>query len=219
MTDARAYRTRKGRVLTESDLDALADEAEGGYDVEKMKKGRGRPRLGSGPALVVPVRLHQELLEATKAFAAAEQTSVSELVRDALRGYLASEVPVFQVKAAGEQEVDEVRAAEAESGYELAELRPRPGTRAPRPAVVVPVRMPPEMKDAVERRAEAELTSVSEIVRAALRSRVSPDGGDDPPGGSRSRPSRYGPTEADTCRDFVLPRLKEAGWDETQIVE
>lgn len=34
-------RTRTGRTLTSADLDALADEAERGYDVEKM-----RPRHG-----------------------------------------------------------------------------------------------------------------------------------------------------------------------------
>ena len=27
------------------------------------------------------------------------------------------------------------------------------------------------------------------------------------------------PTEADTCRDYVLPGLKDAGWSEDQIVE
>ncbi|MEX2458099.1 MAG: hypothetical protein WD770_03855 [Actinomycetota bacterium] len=28
-----------------------------------------------------------------------------------------------------------------------------------------------------------------------------------------------GPLEKDTCRDYVLPRLKAAGWDDDQIVE
>jgi len=31
--------------------------------------------------------------------------------------------------------------------------------------------------------------------------------------------SARGPLEADTCRDYVVPRLKAAGWSEDQIVE
>jgi hypothetical protein len=36
------YRTRSGRILTEEDLDALAAEAERGYDVEELAR-RARP--------------------------------------------------------------------------------------------------------------------------------------------------------------------------------
>jgi len=28
-----------------------------------------------------------------------------------------------------------------------------------------------------------------------------------------------GPREKDTCRDYVLPRLKAAGWSDDQVVE
>src|SRR5215470_11620816 len=91
MTDEpETYRTKTGRVLTDADIQALADEAERGYDVEHLKRP-GRPRMGSAPAMVVPVRLHADLLAALKARAAAESTSLSELVRDALRAYLADE--------------------------------------------------------------------------------------------------------------------------------
>ena len=84
MTDEpETYRTKTGRVLTDSDIQALADEAERGYDVEPLAKRPGRPRMGSAPAVVVPVRLHADLLAAVKARAAAESTSLSELVRDA----------------------------------------------------------------------------------------------------------------------------------------
>ena len=34
----------------------------------------------------------------------------------------------------------------------------------------------------------------------------------------RRMPSR-GPLEEDTCRDYVVPRLKAAGWSDDQIVE
>jgi hypothetical protein len=63
-------------------------------------------------------------------------------------------------------------AAEAEHGYELAALRRTP-SRGRGLTDVVPVRMPPELKAATERRAEAERSSVSEIVRVALAARLS----------------------------------------------
>src|SRR6266511_101569 len=86
----RAYRTKSGRVLTDADIEALADEAERGYDVARLATRPGRPLIGSAPAVLVPVRLHAELHHAVKALADEEQTSVSEVVRDALRSYLAT---------------------------------------------------------------------------------------------------------------------------------
>lgn len=83
-------RTKSGRTLTDSDLDALADEVEvGEYDLGELKKRRrGRPAMGSGPAEVVPVRIDPELREAIEARAAAEHTSTSEVIRAALRRFL-----------------------------------------------------------------------------------------------------------------------------------
>lgn len=52
--------TRSGRPITDSDVEALADEAEAGYDVDGLiarRSKRGRPALGSGPASVESVRL------------------------------------------------------------------------------------------------------------------------------------------------------------------
>ncbi len=208
MTDKpETYRTKTGRVLTDADIQALADEAERGYDVEHLAKRPGRPRMGSAPAMVVPVRLHADLLTALKATAAAESTSLSELVRDALRVYLGGEPPaVADLRTASgrvltDAEIDAL-ATEAEAGYDIGALRGRPSRRGRPWAEVVPVRMPPELKAEVERRAEAESTSVSEIVREALRARL---GGDDnPPGGGARHAGRHGPTEAETCRDYVV---------------
>jgi predicted HicB family RNase H-like nuclease len=186
MTDKpETYRTKTGRVLTDADIEALADEAERGYDVEQIARRPGRPRMGSAPAIVVPVRLHADLHAAVRAQAAAENTSLSELVRDALRAYLAGEIPtVGDLRtASGRVLTDaeiEALATEAEAGYDISALRGRPSHRGRPWAEVVPVRMPPELKADVERQAEAESTSVSEIVRAALRARL---GGGDPPGG------------------------------------
>jgi hypothetical protein len=85
----KTYRTRSGKVLTDTDVEAMADEAEQGYDVDALKaRRRGRPLLGSAPAEVVPVRLEPALKEAVDARAEAEHLSTSELIRRALRKYL-----------------------------------------------------------------------------------------------------------------------------------
>ena len=53
------YKTTTGRILTESDLDAIAEEVEtSDYDVAALRKRRrGRPAIGSGLAEVVPVHI------------------------------------------------------------------------------------------------------------------------------------------------------------------
>ena len=85
----KTYRTASGKVLTDADIEALADEAEQGYDVETLKtRRRGRPMLGSAPAEVVPVRLDPTLKDAVEARAAAEHMTTSEVIREALRRYL-----------------------------------------------------------------------------------------------------------------------------------
>jgi type I restriction enzyme R subunit len=221
--EPRTYRTKSGRVLTDADLQALADEAERGYDVDHLGKKPGRPRMGSAPAVVVPVRLHAEMHAAVKALAEAEQTSLSELVRDALRDYLATAATPGALRTTSGRVLSDADlralAEEAEGGYDVTALRAQRSRRRGGRAEVVPVRMAPELKAEVEQRAEAESTSLSEIVRTAVRARLG--GGDpDPPGGAAPpRTSRHGPTEADTCRDYVVPRLKEAGWEEDQIAE
>ena len=75
------YKTKTGKVLTDADIEAMADEAERGYDVETLKpRRRGRPMLGSAPAEVVPVRLDPDLKEAVEARAEAEHTTTSEII-------------------------------------------------------------------------------------------------------------------------------------------
>jgi hypothetical protein len=83
------YTTKTGKVLTDADIEALADEAERGYDVEVLKpRRRGRPMLGTAPADVVPVRLDPELRQAVEARAEADHTTTSEIIREALRRFL-----------------------------------------------------------------------------------------------------------------------------------
>ncbi len=87
--DPTTYRTQTGRELTDADIEALADEVETtDYDLEQLKPRRGRPRLGSGPAEVVPVRLDPELRAAVSERAEAEDTSTSDIIRRALRAFL-----------------------------------------------------------------------------------------------------------------------------------
>jgi CRISPR-associated endonuclease/helicase Cas3 len=83
-------RTRSGTKLTEKVVDALAEEAERGYDLTKAKRVRmGRPALGdSGTSPRVQVRVDPDLAEALQAVARKEQRSVSEVARTALREYL-----------------------------------------------------------------------------------------------------------------------------------
>ena len=83
------YRTKTGKLLTDADVEALADEVEGDYDVETLKtRRRGRPSMGSAAADVVPVRLDPELKEAVESRAEREQTTTSEIIREALRKFL-----------------------------------------------------------------------------------------------------------------------------------
>ena len=89
MSDKKPMKTRTGRVLSDADVEALAHEAERGYDIEQLKtRRRGRPMLGNGPSEIVPVRLDPELKQAVDARAEAEHRSASEIIRKALRRYL-----------------------------------------------------------------------------------------------------------------------------------
>jgi hypothetical protein len=84
------FRTAAGDVLTDRDIDALADEAERGYDLTKATKvSYGRPSLGaSGVSPRVQVRVDSDLANALKARAQKEHRSVSEIARTALREYV-----------------------------------------------------------------------------------------------------------------------------------
>lgn len=85
----RSYgRSKAGAELTAEVLDRMAAEAEAGLDISTIRRRPGRPAMGSGPAESLPVRLDPELRQAVDERAAAEQTTASEVVREALRRYL-----------------------------------------------------------------------------------------------------------------------------------
>jgi hypothetical protein len=86
--DTKHGRTKAGVELTDDVLDKLAEEAEAGLDVINLRRRPGRPSMGSGPADSLPVRLDPELRRAVDERAAAEHTTASDVVREALRRYL-----------------------------------------------------------------------------------------------------------------------------------
>ena len=85
-------RTSNGRPITDAEIEALADEAERGYDPADLiaRRGkRGRPTLGgAGPSTVESVRLDPELNEQIAARAEQDGVTTSDVIREALRRYL-----------------------------------------------------------------------------------------------------------------------------------
>ena len=88
---AKAHGTKRdGTPVTDEMIEAMADEAEGGYDLDELRtrnKG-GRPAMGEAAASVESVRLDPELKRDLLLRAAREQTSVSDVIRRALREYV-----------------------------------------------------------------------------------------------------------------------------------
>jgi predicted HicB family RNase H-like nuclease len=84
-------KTRAGTELSDEDIEALADEAERGYDLDKATKVTvGRPSLGkAGVSPRVQVRVDPKLAKALRVRARREKRSVSEIARTALREYVA----------------------------------------------------------------------------------------------------------------------------------
>ena len=84
----KTYRTKTGRTLTDRDIEKLADEvARTQYEPAALRK-RGRPTLGDGPSELVPVRLDPALRAALDERAARDATTVSDVIRKALRRYI-----------------------------------------------------------------------------------------------------------------------------------
>ena len=77
-----------GVPVTDEMIQEWADEAERGYDVEVLKK-RGRRPIGDGAARVVPVRMDDRLGAAVDQRAKTDGTSRSEIIRSAVRAFVA----------------------------------------------------------------------------------------------------------------------------------
>jgi cytosine/adenosine deaminase-related metal-dependent hydrolase len=85
-------RASAGAEVDSATTDALAAEAERGYDLSKAKRRRvGRPSLGArGASPRVSFRATPELYRAAKRRAREEGRSVSELAREAVARYIGS---------------------------------------------------------------------------------------------------------------------------------
>lgn len=71
-----------------------------------------------------------------------------------------------------DEEVDAIAREVEETDYDVEALKTRRRGRPPMgsgPADVVPVRIDPELREAIEARAQADHTTTSEIIREALR--------------------------------------------------
>jgi hypothetical protein len=91
MKKEKPLRTRAGTVLTPEMIDALAEEAESGYDLSKAKLVVGRPSLGEGGVSPrVSFRIAPDVYEAAAERAEKEGLSMSELARVAIARYVAS---------------------------------------------------------------------------------------------------------------------------------
>jgi Ribbon-helix-helix protein, copG family len=79
-----------GTPITDELVEALADEAERGYDVENILRRRrgGRPPMGAAASTVESVRLDPELKRDLLRRAAEEHITVSEAIRRAIGQYL-----------------------------------------------------------------------------------------------------------------------------------
>ena len=87
--------TKSGRVLSDADLDLLAESAEQGFDLSSWRPRPGRPSLdataeGSSPR--VEVRVPAALRDRVRKRAAAEGRNLSDVLRELLEAY-ASGVP------------------------------------------------------------------------------------------------------------------------------
>ncbi len=78
-----------GTPITDEVVEAMADEAERGYDLEEIRRRRGgRPPMGSAAASVESVRLDPELKRDLLLHAAEQRITVSEAIRRAIGQYL-----------------------------------------------------------------------------------------------------------------------------------
>ena len=83
-------KTKSGRILTEEDLERLADDAERGFDLSAWKPRRGRPPLdaeATGHSPRVGARVSPALYARATMRAASEGRTISDVVRALLEEY------------------------------------------------------------------------------------------------------------------------------------
>ena len=80
--------TIDGVPVTDEMIQAWADEAERGYDAEVLR-AHGRRPTGDDAARIVPVRMDEDLVAAVDRRAVRDGTSRSEIIRSAVRAFVA----------------------------------------------------------------------------------------------------------------------------------
>lgn len=90
MTNTTNYGTVGGVDITDEVIDTLVKNAEAGFPGVTPRRATGRPALGSGPATTVAVRLDPDLHRALVERVEGDHTNASQIIRDALRKYLAA---------------------------------------------------------------------------------------------------------------------------------
>lgn len=81
-------KTKSGVEITDELIEQYVAEAEQGFDLDKLKARRGRPRLRSAPATTFAVRLDPDLRSALDERAERDGVSAAAVVRQALRRFL-----------------------------------------------------------------------------------------------------------------------------------
>lgn len=82
-------RTAQGEPITDDMLEALAAEAELGYDPATLRPRKaGRPSLGSGTSPRIQFRVSPTVYEEAQEQAQAEDRTLSELARTLLEDYV-----------------------------------------------------------------------------------------------------------------------------------
>ncbi|MDA8263887.1 MAG: ribbon-helix-helix domain-containing protein [Actinomycetota bacterium] len=93
MTDeptGRAAMTSNGTPVTDEMLARLADKAEAGFDLDRLRpRPPGRPRIGAAPAESLSVRFPPELRHQLHQRAEAEHVSEADIIRRAVAEHLA----------------------------------------------------------------------------------------------------------------------------------
>jgi hypothetical protein len=87
----KTYRLKSGAVFTDSDIRRMAEDvATRDFDLSKLTRLPGRPLMGKAVAEVVPVRIEPSIVKSIDRRARKEGTTRSDIIRQAIKIYLAS---------------------------------------------------------------------------------------------------------------------------------
>jgi len=87
----KTYQLKSGAVVTDSDIRRMAEDvATRDFDLSKFTRLPGRPLMGKAVAEVVPVRIEPSIIKSIDRRARKEGTTRSDIIRQAIKIYLAS---------------------------------------------------------------------------------------------------------------------------------